>query len=79
MEALDNAIASFAYQCAASKGRMTGDVVEQLQRISAQQSRIRDVKTRLAAFNEVRWIEVAAVAAISSLAGSCHQAAAVGL
>ena len=32
---------------------MTRDVVEQLQRISAQQSRIRDMKNKIAAFSEV--------------------------
>ncbi len=32
---------------------MTGDVVAQLQQISAQQGRIREMKNKLAAFSEV--------------------------
>jgi autophagy-related protein 11 len=35
------------------KNQMTGDVVAQLQQISAQQGRIREMKNKLAAFSEV--------------------------
>lgn len=46
-------VQEFAIRCCDCKARMTRDVLEQLQRISAQQSKIRDMKHKLAAFNEV--------------------------
>lgn len=50
---LDGQLSSFASAAEASKVAMTRDVVTQLQRISGQQSRIRDMKNKLAAFHEV--------------------------
>lgn len=43
----------FCCQCLDSKNRMTLDVVNQLQQISGQQNRIRDMKNKLVAFREV--------------------------
>jgi hypothetical protein len=44
---------AFLLLCCDCKGRMMRDVTEQLQRISGQQSKIRDMKNKLAAFGEV--------------------------
>jgi hypothetical protein len=40
--------------CHPTQVDMTRDVIGQLQRISGQQSRIRDMRNKLAAFSEVR-------------------------
>ncbi|GIL74831.1 hypothetical protein Vretifemale_4634, partial [Volvox reticuliferus] len=50
---LDSQLACFAARVEASKVAMSRDVLAQLQRISGQQSRIRDMKNKLAAFHEV--------------------------
>ncbi|GLI69495.1 hypothetical protein VaNZ11_014129 [Volvox africanus] len=50
---LDTQLACFAARVEASKVAMSRDVLSQLQRISGQQSRIRDMKNKLAAFYEV--------------------------
>ncbi|GLC36258.1 hypothetical protein PLESTB_000603400 [Pleodorina starrii] len=50
---LDGQLAAFAARVEASKVAMSRDVLSQLQRISGQQSRIRDMKNKLAAFHEV--------------------------
>lgn len=49
----DDLIAAFVGRCAQAKVDMTRDVIEQLQKISSQQSKIRDMKNQLVAFNEV--------------------------
>ncbi|WIA42046.1 hypothetical protein OEZ86_009334 [Tetradesmus obliquus] len=49
----DGSIAEFLLRCGDAKGRMTRDVLRQLQGIAAQQSRIRDMKHKLAVFQEV--------------------------
>jgi hypothetical protein len=51
--ACDEEIREFLARCAGAKAAMGRDVCEQLQRIAAQQSRIRDMKHKLAAFQEV--------------------------
>jgi hypothetical protein len=56
----DGSIAEFVMRCGDGKGRMTRDVLEQLQGIAAQQSRIRDMKHKLAVFNEVLTRQAAA-------------------
>jgi hypothetical protein len=56
----DGSIAEFLLRCGDAKGRMTRDVLEQLQGIAAQQSRIRDMKHKLAVFNEVLTRQAAA-------------------
>lgn len=53
MQAVDMCSSEFLLACSGCKARMTRDVLEQLHRISAQQSKIRDMKNKLAAFSEV--------------------------
>ncbi|GBF99515.1 hypothetical protein Rsub_11949 [Raphidocelis subcapitata] len=53
VRACDGQVADFLARCTAAKGAMGRDVLEQLQRIAAQQSRIREMKDKLAAFAEV--------------------------
>ncbi|GFR46208.1 hypothetical protein Agub_g7746 [Astrephomene gubernaculifera] len=50
---LDGLLASFASRLEASKVAMSRELLSQLQRIAAQQSRIRDMRNKLAAFHEV--------------------------
>ena len=50
---LDASTSACLAECGAAKSRMTSDVVLQLQRISGQQSKIRDVRARLQAHKEV--------------------------
>ncbi|GAX81462.1 hypothetical protein CEUSTIGMA_g8891.t1 [Chlamydomonas eustigma] len=52
-QALDEETALRCEDCVKAKIAMTSDVIFQLQQISSQQSRIRDVKTKLVAFKEV--------------------------
>lgn len=62
----DTTVAEFVLRCADAKGRMTKDVLLQLQGIAAQQSRIRDMKHKLAVFNEVLARQAAAFAELQT-------------
>ncbi|MEW5306673.1 MAG: hypothetical protein WDW36_009123 [Sanguina aurantia] len=57
----DAAAETFLGSCIAAKERLTTEVLDQLRSISAQQSKIRDMKNKLAAFNEVMGRQEAAV------------------
>eukprot|EP00873_Tetraselmis_striata_P002870 jgi/Tetstr1/423134/TSEL_013903.t1 len=49
----DAQLAAFMGNCVECKSQMTADVVQQLRQISAMQSRIRDMRNKLAVFQEV--------------------------
>lgn len=66
VRALDTAVAEFLLRCAEAKACMTRDVLEQLQGIAAQQSRIRDMKHKLALLNEVLSRQAAAFAELQA-------------
>jgi hypothetical protein len=61
VRACDGDIKEHLLRVAAAKGLLAGDVCGQLQRIALQQSRIRDMRSKLAAFNEVLVRQEAAV------------------
>jgi hypothetical protein len=58
--------AEFLLRCAEAKACMTRDVLEQLQGIAAQQSRIRDMKHKLALLQEVLARQAAAFAELQA-------------
>ncbi|KAI8470000.1 MAG: hypothetical protein J3K34DRAFT_521683 [Monoraphidium minutum] len=62
VRACDGQVTDFLARCVAAKEAMGRDVLEQLQRIAAQQSRIREMKDKLAAFGEVLSRQAAAFA-----------------
>jgi hypothetical protein len=66
VRACDSAVVEFLLRCSDAKTRMTADVLEQLQGIAAQQSRIRDMKHKLAVFNEVLTRQAAAFAELQT-------------
>jgi hypothetical protein len=66
VRAVDAAAAEFLARCAEAKACMTRDVLGQLQGIAAQQSRIRDMKHKLALLNEVLLRQGAAFAELQA-------------
>eukprot|EP00879_Flechtneria_rotunda_P005637 GHRR01005934.1.p1 GENE.GHRR01005934.1~~GHRR01005934.1.p1 ORF type:complete len:1224 (+),score=620.67 GHRR01005934.1:482-4153(+) len=66
VRACDASISEFLLRCSDAKARMTRDVLEQLQGIAAQQSRIRDMKHKLHVFNEVLTRQAAAFAELQT-------------
>ena len=60
VRAADAATTAFLLRCAEAKAVMSRDVLGQLQGIAAQQSRIRDLKHKLALFGEVAARQAAA-------------------
>lgn len=66
VRACDTSVAEFLLRCAEAKACMTRDVLEQLQGIAAQQSRIRDMKHKLALLNEVLSRQAAAFAELQA-------------
>ncbi|GFH09534.1 ubiquitin-like domain-containing protein, partial [Haematococcus lacustris] len=64
---LERQAADLEQQCQAAKQAMTADVVAQLQQISAQQSKIRDLKARLKGYEELLAKQDAALSELRSV------------